>query len=178
MMELGSLALLSAASLAVAGLHVAHNSIFGNMRRTAWLAVTAQREEIRLARLRQTEAEQKVSSARQRLEDLQNIATELERNSDHEIEDKLRFEVVIGRSAPGLSSYRGRVERRTSQGSSRDAIVWCHPVFALVWANSLERAGAILAEVYPHTRGYVTGMDAPWPERVPSAPNAAHPEAG
>lgn len=170
MMELSSLALLSAASLAVAALHVVYNSMMGNLTRRAWQGVAMQREEIRLARVRQMEAEQQVSAARQRLDDLQHFAADLERKCDSEIEGKLRFEVAVGRPAPGLSAFRGRVDRRTGSGNSRDAIVWSHPVVAMVWANSMERAGFLLADAYPHTRGYATAMELPWPDASTTTP--------
>lgn len=174
MIDFSSLGLLAAASLAVAGLHVLFSFVMGTLTRSAWTELAAQREEIRLARTRQIEAEQAVANARRRLDDLQLSSTQLERRFERETDDKLRFELVLGRAAAGLAPYRGRIERRGIHGRSRDSIVWNHAVFAVVWAPSMERARVLLADAFSRSRGYVTAIDTPMPqdmgESMPALP--------
>ena len=177
MMGSSSLTLLSAASLLVAALHVIYNLIMGGVTRSAWRGVTFQREEIRVARVRQMEAEQQVAAARQRLDALQDSETQLERSFDDDTDEKLRFQITVGRAAPGLSSFRGRVDRRGDHHNSRDMIVWAHSVVAVVWAESMERASTILADAYPNRRGYSTAVEMPLPGTIDKVASASPPNA-
>ena len=166
MIEFSSLSLLAAISLAVAGLHVLYSFIMGTLTRSAWTEVAAQREEIRLARIHQTEAEQMVIAARRRLDDLQLSELQLERKFDRDADGKLRFELALGRASPGLVPHRGRIERRGIHGRGRDSIVWDNPVLAVVWAPSIERARILLADAFPRSRGFATAIDVPLPDEL------------
>ena len=178
MFESSSLSLLAVASLAVAGLHVLYSFIMGTLTRSAWTVVAVQREEIRLARVRQVEAEQAVVAARRRLDDLQLSAVQLERKFDRDCDDKLSFELVLGRAGPGLTPYRGRIERRGIHGRGRDSLVWDHAVHVVIWANSIERARVLLADAFSRAKGYATAIDVPLPETIREVEGSVRARAG
>ncbi len=154
---------LSLCSLALAALHVAWSFVLAAITRGETRVLEDGRERVRLARVKQIEVDQRITTASGQLEDLSVQLHQVRRRMEQEAEAKLRFQILIGRPAQGFSQYAGTILPPPNISRGKDAVVWLNPVGALIWAAGPERARYILMEFYPRALGYTATLDSPSP---------------
>lgn len=170
--DLSTPGFLASASLILAAVHVLWTFIYLTLMRGETRILHDQREKVRLARAQELEVERRILAISDRVEDIGLSILQAQRRFDQESDAKLRFEIIVGRPAPGHHPYRGHIQRSPMAAQGRDAIVWINPVKALIWAPSPDRARVALADSFPRGRGFATlvegaGGGAPEPVEAP-----------